>query len=152
MPATHCFQLANVDEDAWNTVNLHGANPQSPLYAILQSGRYPLIPDSHCCASKIGPGVIGFNAGHIWDYDNTAAPQLTNNLVTAQIQRLVNCRADVAIGCLVVNDCRCGRRMPRSVSLCGCRSRWPVAGSRSPVTSPPPSPRSTVFAASFGSR
>jgi hypothetical protein len=72
MPATHCFQLANVDEDAYaHGPSLHGSNPQSAMYAIVNSGRYPLIPDTHCCNSKIGPGVVGFNAGHIWDYDNT---------------------------------------------------------------------------------
>jgi hypothetical protein len=72
MPATHCFQLSNVDEDAYrHMTTLHPANPQSAMYKILQSGRYPLIPDSHCCDSKVGPGTVGFNAGHIWDFDNT---------------------------------------------------------------------------------
>jgi hypothetical protein len=72
MPATHCFQLCNVDEDAYrHGPNLHPGNPKSPMYAIVNSGRYPLVPDTHCCDSKVGPGVIGFNAGHIWDFDNT---------------------------------------------------------------------------------
>lgn len=72
MPATHCFTLCNVDEDAYRHMpTLHPGNPNSLMYAILQSGRYPLIPDSHCCESKVGPGTVGFNAGHIWDFDNT---------------------------------------------------------------------------------
>lgn len=72
MPATHCFQLCNVDEDGYrHGPTLHPGNPASPMYAILKSGRYPLVPDTHCCDSKVGPGVIGFNAGHIWDFDNT---------------------------------------------------------------------------------
>lgn len=72
MPATHCFTLCNVDEDAYRHMpTLHPGNPQSVMYAILQSGRYPLIPDAHCCDSKVGPGTVGFNAGHIWEFDNT---------------------------------------------------------------------------------
>ncbi|MBN8525537.1 MAG: FAD-dependent oxidoreductase [Planctomycetes bacterium] len=72
MPATHCFQLCNVDEDGYrHGPTLHPGNPASPMYAIVKSGRYPLIPDTHCCDSKVGPGVVGFNAGHIWDFDNT---------------------------------------------------------------------------------
>jgi hypothetical protein len=76
MPATHCFVLTNVDEYAFEHVyakggNLHPANPQSPIYKIIESGRYPLIPDSHMCVSHVGPRTVGFNAGHIWDVDNT---------------------------------------------------------------------------------
>lgn len=71
-PATHCFVLTNVDEYAFHSGPwLHGSNPASPIHAILASGKYPLITDSHCCQSKIGPRAIGFNAGHLWDVDNT---------------------------------------------------------------------------------
>ena len=72
MPATHCFVLTNVDEYAYrHGENLYGGNPRSPLYAIRESGRYPLIPDTHLCANIIGPGAVGFNAGHVFDFDNT---------------------------------------------------------------------------------
>jgi hypothetical protein len=76
MPATHCFLLANVDEYAFNSMyagggRLHGANPNSPIYQIIESGKYPLIPDAHICCNIVGPGVVGFNAGHIWGVDNT---------------------------------------------------------------------------------
>jgi hypothetical protein len=72
MPATHCFILANVDEAAYRTTPmLHAGNPQSRIYDILQSGKYPLIPDAHVCDSLIGPGTVGFNAGHLWKVDNT---------------------------------------------------------------------------------
>lgn len=82
MPATHCFQLANVDEDAYaHGPSLHPHNPNSPIFAILKSGRYPLIPDSHCCNNKVGPGVVGFNAGHIWDFDNTDPKSVSRALV-----------------------------------------------------------------------
>lgn len=72
MPATHCFVLSNVDEYAYrHGENLHPNNKNSPIYAIRASGRYPLIPDTHLCSSLIGPGTVGFNAGHIFDFDNT---------------------------------------------------------------------------------
>lgn len=72
MPATHCFALANVNEEVYlRGPNLHPANPDSPIWAILKSGKYPLIPDSHLCSNLTGPGTVGFNAGHIWEVDNT---------------------------------------------------------------------------------
>ena len=72
MPATHCFALANVDDAGYRFgPNLHGACKESPVYPILASGKYPLIPDSHCCNNFVGPGTVGFNAGHVFDVDNT---------------------------------------------------------------------------------
>ncbi len=72
MPATHCFLLSNVDEYAYrNEPNLHANNPESPIHAIYASGKYPEIPDVHCCNNTVGPGTVGFNAGHVWDVDNT---------------------------------------------------------------------------------
>jgi hypothetical protein len=72
MPATHCFALANVDEYALqHGPPLYGGCADSPVKQMLASGRYPLIPDSHLCSTITGPGVVGFNAGHIWDVDNT---------------------------------------------------------------------------------
>lgn len=72
MPATHCFVLANVDVPAMQAGPvLHGSNPNSPIYAILNSGRYPEITDPHVCNIQVGPGTVGFNAGHIWEVDNT---------------------------------------------------------------------------------
>ncbi|MES2460981.1 MAG: FAD-dependent oxidoreductase [Armatimonadota bacterium] len=76
MPATHCFILTNVDDYAFRTKyrsgnRLHAGNPESPLYRIMESGRYPLIPDAHFCCNTIGPGTVGFNAGHLWNVDNT---------------------------------------------------------------------------------
>mgnify|MGYP005840676321 FL=1 len=72
MPATHCFVLSNVDEYAYrHGPVLHPMNPQSPIYEILKSGKYPLIPDAHLCNNTVGPGSVGFNAGHLWEVDNT---------------------------------------------------------------------------------
>jgi len=38
---------------------------------MLHCGRYPRLGDGHLCVAQQGPGVYGFNAGHIWDVDNT---------------------------------------------------------------------------------
>jgi len=86
MPATHCFLLSNVDDYAFRTIykngfGLHSSNPESPLYEIVKSGRFPLLPDAHCCCNVVGPGVIGFNAGHIWDVDNTDPSSVSRALI-----------------------------------------------------------------------
>ena len=72
MPATHCFVLSNVDDYAYRFgESLYGANPKSPIHKVLASGKYPAIPDLHLCQSVVGPGTVGFNAGHLFDVDNT---------------------------------------------------------------------------------
>ena len=72
MPTTHCFVLSNVDDYAYRTGPvLHGGNPESPVYAIVESGKYPLIPDVHLCQNTVGPGTVGFNAGHVYAVDST---------------------------------------------------------------------------------
>jgi hypothetical protein len=82
MPATHCFILTNVDEYAFlNGPNLHPSNPRSPIYDIVRSGRFPLIPDAHLCCNLIGPGTVGFNAGHLWNVDNTQPETVTDALI-----------------------------------------------------------------------
>lgn len=71
-PGTHCFILSNVDEGAYlNGPDLGWWDPQSPIHAILASDRYLEIPDKHLCHNIVGPGTVGFNAGHVWDVDNT---------------------------------------------------------------------------------
>jgi hypothetical protein len=81
MPATHCFVLTNVDEYAYRTgPNLHNANPESPIYKIIESGKYPIIPDAHMCNNIVGPGAVGFNAGHVFDFDNTDPVSISRGL------------------------------------------------------------------------
>lgn len=86
MPATHCFVLSNVDEYALRHLHkdgpgLHAKGAGTPIFKILESGRYPLIPDSHICSNVIGPGTVGFNAGHIWKVDNTNPESVSAALV-----------------------------------------------------------------------
>ena len=68
-PATHCFVLGNVDSYAYAS----GGRPTAKHLGrvISQSGKYPRIKDPHLCNNLVGPGTVGFNAGHLWDVDNT---------------------------------------------------------------------------------
>ncbi|XHR28461.1 MAG: FAD-dependent oxidoreductase [Chthoniobacteraceae bacterium] len=71
-PATHCFILSNVDQARYvNGPDLGWWNPQSPIHQIVASGKYPEIPDKHINSNIVGPNTVGFNAGHVWDVDNT---------------------------------------------------------------------------------
>lgn len=71
-PGTLCFILSNVNEHAYlNGPDLGWWNPNSPIHRILASGKFPEIPDRHMNSNIIGPGTVGFNAGHVWDVDNT---------------------------------------------------------------------------------
>lgn len=81
-PATHCFTIANVDGYAYaHGPWLHGSNPNSPIGAILASGKYPPIPDRHLCNNLVGPGTVGFNAGHVWNIDNTDPVSVSQGLI-----------------------------------------------------------------------
>ncbi len=42
-----------------------------PSYLDREKRPLSLIPDHHLCIAKVGPGTYGFNAGRIWDVDNT---------------------------------------------------------------------------------
>ncbi|MBW4082589.1 FAD-dependent oxidoreductase [Paenibacillus sp. S150] len=82
MPATHCFTLGNVDEHAYlHGPLLHSSNKTSPIYDILGSGRYPLIPDAHICNNITAPRTVGFNAGHLWEVDNTDVLSISEALM-----------------------------------------------------------------------
>jgi hypothetical protein len=67
-PATLCFILSNVDTDAYERMPRHLA-ADSPIYRIARSDKYPEVVDAHFCNNVIGPGTVGFNAGHLWDVD-----------------------------------------------------------------------------------
>ena len=83
-PATLCFILSNV-----NTWSFHfsgryrgcGDKPWSPTHQIMASGRYKEIPDLHLCPSVIGPGTVGFNAGHIWDVDSACPASVSKAMM-----------------------------------------------------------------------
>lgn len=84
-PGTHCFILTNVDDCAYrHGPALYWTNPASPIHRILASGRYPEIPDHHICNNLVGPGAVGFNAGHLFQVDNTDPRSVSDALVAGR--------------------------------------------------------------------
>ncbi len=80
-PATHCFSFGNVNTYAY----LHGHRPRHELVKkIAREGRYPGLKGAHLCNSMIGPGMVGFNAGHLWDVDNTDPASVTRALMAGR--------------------------------------------------------------------
>ncbi len=93
-PATHCFSLGNVDEYHYrHGPNLHPGNKQSPAYDIVKSGKFDLIRDTHMCNNLIGPRTVGFNAGHLWDVDNTEPDTVSRAMVLGRRQAEQFCKA-----------------------------------------------------------
>lgn len=81
-PATHCFQISNVDEYAYRTgPKMHMSIKDCPFYDIVNSDKYPLVKDGHSCNSLIGPGTIGFNAGHLWDVHSIDPMNVSKSLI-----------------------------------------------------------------------
>ena len=81
-PVTLCFLLANVDSYAYQYGRklerwLGGEVPK----AILDSGKYPQIPDRHFCTKLVGPSTVGFNAGHVWGIDGTDPRSVSRGLL-----------------------------------------------------------------------
>lgn len=79
MPSTLCFSLSNVDLYAYlynpkygmSAGGMHPNNPMSFTHRLPSDDRFPDIQDTHLCNNIIGPGTIGFNAGHIFSVDST---------------------------------------------------------------------------------
>ncbi len=71
-PATHCFTITNIDEFGLASgPAIHFYDPDSPVHKAIKSEKYPLIVNMHSCSADIGPGVLGFNTGHVYGVDNT---------------------------------------------------------------------------------
>jgi len=84
-PASHCFIISNVDSYGYQFgTALHAGNPESPIYKIAASDKYPLVHDFHMCNNFVGPGTVGFNAGHVFDVDNTNPRTLSKDLMTGR--------------------------------------------------------------------
>ncbi len=71
-PATHCFIIGNIDEEALaKGPRIHFYDPDSPVWKAVRSDKYPLIVELHSCSMKFAPRTFGFNTGHVFDVDNT---------------------------------------------------------------------------------
>lgn len=81
-PATHCFVLTNVDEEALDKgPNIHFYDPESPVWSAVNDDEYPLINELHSCNRKIGPAAFGFNTGHVFGIDNTDPQSVSAGLL-----------------------------------------------------------------------
>ncbi|NLF84499.1 MAG: FAD-dependent oxidoreductase [Lentisphaerae bacterium] len=78
--ATHCFMLANVNQYSYSYEQTSWMI-HAQMIKLAECGKYPLITDGHGCNSQIGPGVVGFNSGHIWNVDNTDPDSVTRAFV-----------------------------------------------------------------------
>lgn len=84
-PVTHCFILSNVDSYAFLTgPQCNSGNPESPAWKIARDKKYDLFKDCHFCLNHLGPGTVGFNAGHQWQVDNTDPDSITESLMTGR--------------------------------------------------------------------
>jgi glycine/D-amino acid oxidase-like deaminating enzyme len=80
-PATHCFVIGNVDTYAYEHGPKLNRGSEGIAVKISDDEKYDLIIDSHSCNSLLGPGVVGFNTGHIYNLDNTDPAALSKALV-----------------------------------------------------------------------
>ena len=109
-PATHCFVLSNVDEYGYRRsgrMTLHPQNPDSPIHKIAEDPRYG-IADKHICASFVGPGTMGFNAGHLWNVDATDPQSVSEAMVCGRKQ------AAAGMHILHPATCSCPLRLKRA--------------------------------------
>lgn len=81
-PVTHCFTLTNVDMYGYrHGRSLKYGSAEPVIDEIVGSGKYPEIPDTHACNNVVGPGTVGFNAGHMWEVDNTDPASVSKALM-----------------------------------------------------------------------
>jgi len=88
-PATLCFIVSNADSYAhltdYASVNSvkegNWMYEGSEIFDIIASGEYPMILDTHICGNLIGPDTIGFNAGHLFNVDNTNTDSVSEAMV-----------------------------------------------------------------------
>jgi len=81
-PASLCFMLTNVDLYGYQHCgNVKYGQGKPLINDIVLSGKYPEIPDTHACNNIVGPGTIGFNAGHLWEIDNTDPASVSKGLI-----------------------------------------------------------------------
>lgn len=89
MPSTLCFILTNVDIYAYlygpnygkAQGSMHPNNPNSFAHKLPNDPRFPDIVDTHLCSNIIGPGAIGFNAGHVFGVDSTDPQSVSRAMV-----------------------------------------------------------------------
>ena len=78
---TLCFTLSNVDPYEFSLIgNVHTNRKDGPIHSIYGNPKYPLVKDKHMNDKLIGPGILGFNAGHV-TVDSTDPVSLTEAMI-----------------------------------------------------------------------
>jgi len=78
---TLCFTLANVDQHEYSLIgSVHTNRKNSPIHSMVGNPKYPLVIDDHMNDKVIGPGFLGFNAGHV-SVDSTDPASLTEAMM-----------------------------------------------------------------------
>lgn len=80
--STLCFTISNINMEEFQKLPyLNAANPDSPIYDIINDDRFPMISDDHFCYTLSGDGVVTFNAGHIWGADSENTHDIANKIM-----------------------------------------------------------------------
>ena len=78
---TLCFTVSNVDPYEFSLIgSVHTNNKNSPIHSMYENPKYPLVKDQHMNDKVIGPGYLGFNAGHV-TVDSTDPKSLTDAMI-----------------------------------------------------------------------
>ena len=87
-PSSICFTIGNVNEYAYlfGEPLLDWDRPESPIFKIVNSDKYPLINDYHSCNSLVGPRTVGFNAAHIWGVDARDPLSISKSMIVGRRQ------------------------------------------------------------------
>ena len=81
-PCTHCFIIGNVNmEEYYAYGKIHGDIKGCKIYDIIKDPKYPHIVDHHICNNPVGNGVIGFNAGHIYEVNPLNVKEVSKALM-----------------------------------------------------------------------
>jgi hypothetical protein len=84
-PASLCFLMAGVNTDVLRAgPGLGPGNPDSPVYHLVDSDHYPNIRDPHCASGVLAPGLVTFNAGHVWEVDGTDPESVSRGMMVGR--------------------------------------------------------------------
>lgn len=81
--ATLCFSYANVNHEAYMKARyeLDPKKPESPIHKIVNSGKYPLVTDTHFNVKMAAESILMFNAGHINNVNSTDPENLSASMM-----------------------------------------------------------------------
>lgn len=83
---TLCFTVSNIDPYQFSLIgDVHSSRKESPIHSIKGNPKYPLVTDQHMNDKPIGPGMLGFNAGHV-TVDSTDPASLTAAMMKGRKQ------------------------------------------------------------------